>query len=196
MILKTVRVRKREPDGHGLVDGGEYKCPGINNLQRRTNMGQRGPIASFGSVRSERARKRKGKMSSGATPKGSTPERPAWLPADAEAVWDAVVCDLQASGVPLAPIDGHSIALFALTILEVQKAAALGSTKTIARLGRDLIALGNLLGATPASRARMGIRTEPERPENPWRALKGFSSGNVELDAILLQPRISKVKTQ
>jgi len=161
-------------------------------------MGARGPIAAFGSVRSERARKRKGKVSSGATPQGSTPERPAWLPADAAAVWDAVVCDLQAAGVPLQRIDGHSVGMFVLTVLETQKAAALGSTKMAARFGRDLIQWANAIGATPAARLRMGIRKEQEWAGNPWRMLAAGmpSTGNQELDAILSTPRISRMKTQ
>lgn len=158
-------------------------------------MGQRGPIGNPAGVRAQRARKAKSK-SNGATPQGSMPTQPSWLPADAAVVWAAVLCDLQAAGVPLARVDGHAVGMFVLTILETQKAAALGSTKTVARLGRDLIQWANAIGATPAARLRMGIRAEPERPANPWRALKGFSSGNAELDAILLQPRISRVKTQ
>jgi phage terminase small subunit len=136
--------------------------------------------------------------SNGATsaPQGSTPVRPAWLPEDAAVVWDAVVSDLQSAGVPLQRIDGHSIGMFVTTILETQKAASVGATKTVARLGRDLIQWANAIGGTPAARLRMGIKADSERPGNPWQALKGFSSGIQELDAILLQPRISRVKTQ
>ena len=161
-------------------------------------MGSRGPIASSGGIRAERARKAKLK-SNGATsiPKGSTPERPEWLPATATATWESVVRDLQAAGVVLAAIDAHATAFYSLCI-EGARVAAGVNPNLVARFSRDAIAWGNLIGATPAARARMGIKQEPERPGNPWRQLAAGvpSTGIQELDAILSTPRVSKVKTQ
>lgn len=152
-------------------------------------MGSRGPIAKSGGVRAERARKRKRP-----TPPGSTPERPAWLPEDAAAVWDAVLCDLQDAGVIVARIDAHSIAMFALTIQETAKAAAKGDTKTAARFGRDLLQWAGAIGATPAARLRMAI--QPQKPaddDDPWAKL-ALDTGIPELNRILAKPRgISKV---
>ncbi len=149
-------------------------------------MGSRGPLRNPNSQRGQRER-RKGKRAS--APRGATPEQPAWLPAEAEGTWDAVLCDLQAAGVPLQRIDGHAIAFYCTCIEGARKAAQDDDPKLVARFSRDAIAWGNLIGATPAARARMGIR--PEQPE-PIDPLAEAIFGDPELDAILTQPRIKR----
>ena len=134
-------------------------------------MGSRGPIRTPSSIRGQREAK-KARQHPTVTPAGPTLERPDWLPAEAEATWNAVLADLQAAGVVLERVDAHSVGMYCLTVLEAAKAAAKGNLTMAARFGKDGIQWGNQIGATPAARMRLGIK--PPRPaieEDPWAKL-------------------------
>jgi phage terminase small subunit len=102
-----------------------------------------------------------------------TPRKPDWLPGTADAIWKSVIRDLKAASVPMGQrIDCHAIGMYALTILEAHKATEQGDTKLAARLGRDALQWAGQIGATPASRARLGIKPpKPEDPDDPWARL-------------------------
>lgn len=135
-------------------------------------MGSRGPLRQPFSRRGMKERKAKNTSGQMATSDSATPERPAWLPKTAEAQWDAVLCDLQAAGVPLQRVDAHAIGFYVACVEGAREALAQGDQKTLARISRDAIAWGNLIGATPASRARLNIKPPEPRDENdPWALL-------------------------
>jgi phage terminase small subunit len=128
----------------------------------------------------------KAKRKRALTPTGAAIERPAWLPADAVEIWNGVLEDLEDAGMSLERIDAHAIAFYASCIQGIKTATAAGDSKLVARFSRDAIAWGNQIGATPAARARLGLRSPDKKATDAdqW----------AELDAILRQPR--KVKPQ
>jgi hypothetical protein len=94
------------------------------------------------------------------------------LPPEAGKAWRTIICELGEANVPLQQVDSHGIAMFALTILEAEKATAAGDLKLAARLGRDALQWAGAIGATPTSRLRMSIRPVVERPDDdPWSKL-------------------------
>ena len=96
---------------------------------------------------------------------------PAWLPAAAAPIWREVIRDLCAARVPLQAIDGHAIAMYVGLLAAAKDAAASKDAKLLARLSRDAIAWANQLGATPAARARLGLKPPAEAaPSDPWDA--------------------------
>lgn len=99
---------------------------------------------------------------------------PEWIPAEAKGIWDTVLKDLVKAGVPLMRVDNHAVGMYCATIHEAQKAAGKGDTKLAARLGRDVLQWAAAIGATPASRARLGIKPPANGPDadDPWARLK------------------------
>ncbi|HWQ96460.1 MAG TPA: hypothetical protein VN538_00005 [Clostridia bacterium] len=66
-------------------------------------------------------------------------------------------------------IDGHAIAFYVACIDGARDATRNDDAKLVARFSRDAIAWGNQIGATPAARARLGIKPPHEPDEaNPW----------------------------
>lgn len=128
-------------------------------------MGSRGPIRVETSRRGERER-RKEKNRGGVIV--HVPEKPEWLPLAAGDVWESVIADLEAAQVPLERIDGHAIALYVLAIHQTGVAVAASDTKLAARLSRDAIAWAGLIGATPTSRARLGIKPAMSPKPSKW----------------------------
>jgi hypothetical protein len=90
------------------------------------------------------------------------------LPSDTIPTWKNVLADLKHANVPLQRIDGHAIAFYVLCITQTQAAVLAGDTKLSARLYRDAIAWSGLIGATPASRARLSIKPAPKPVEDEW----------------------------
>ena len=125
-------------------------------------MGVRGPLRLPTSIRGQKE-ERLARRKPLAYPATATPRKPEWLPDAAKPSWKGVIRDLNAASVPLQRIDGQAIGMYVLTILEVQKATDAGDTKLAARLGRDALQWAAAIGATPASRARLGIK--PSKPE-------------------------------
>lgn len=130
-------------------------------------MGSRGPLRVSTSVRGQKERSERAAFTTVGTLKA-----PAWLPKASRATWRRVVFGLTEAHVPLEKIDGEAIAFFCITIDSARDAAAKGDAKLLARLGRDLIAWSNLIGATPAARARIGVK-QPESKQRSGSTLNG-----------------------
>lgn len=142
-------------------------------------MGSRGPLRERGSTRELRERRKPRKKIG-----GEAPQFPDWLPEKLEGLWDSVVTDLDAARVPLHRIDGHAIGFYVSCIQGARNAAEKGDARLLARFSRDAIAWGNLIGANPASRARLRIDAEDS----------AAIDANLELEKILSAPRTLRFK--
>jgi phage terminase small subunit len=122
---------------------------------------------------------------------------PAWMPRTAAATWRRIVGGLRKAGVNLEQIDGEAVGFYTLCVDGAAAAAAKNDAKLTARFARDAIAWGNLIGASPSSRARLGIppKKMPTAEDDAWAALDdGLPlTGNRELDVLLRRPRKPKV---
>jgi phage terminase small subunit len=136
-------------------------------------VGSRGPLRKVSSIRGDRE-KRKRSVKAAQIPAGR-PERPDWVPDGLHEAWNAVVSDLEAASVPLQRIDSGAIGLYVLTVEESAKAMRTGDGKLAARLGRDALQWASAIGATVASRARLGIKEKPmskaDAELEKWKAL-------------------------
>jgi hypothetical protein len=84
------------------------------------------------------------------------PAAPAWLKKKAVlALFNQLVDDAVASGVPTRACDAHSFAMAAQATLDYQQAKDAASR---ARIGRDLARHYDDIGASPKARLRMGIK--------------------------------------
>ncbi len=99
---------------------------------------------------------------------------PAWLPETSRATWVRVVADLREANVPLEKIDAAAIALYVSCLDATAEALKKSDFKSLARFERDAIAWANQIGATPAARARMGVKPEAHKPDSPWAKFSQF----------------------
>lgn len=116
-------------------------------------MGSRGPLRNPFSVRGQMERHQ-----SHPQPAGVRPKMPPWLAEGSAATWRRVVRGLADAGVPLQRIDAEAIAFYVACIDGAADAGKKSNGRLLARLSRDAIAWSSLIGATPAARARMGIK--------------------------------------
>ena len=130
--------------------------------------GSRGPLTLATSRRGERERRQQKNAGEVIV---RIPEKPDWLPLAATTIWDTIIADLEDARVPLERIDGHAIAFYVLCVYQTAEAVLAGNTKLSARLNRDAIAWSGLIGATPASRARLGIKPILLAKGNKWSQL-------------------------
>jgi len=112
---------------------------------------------------------------------------PSWMPRTAAATWRRIVAGLHKAGVRLEQIDSEAVAFYTLCVDGASAAAAKDDAKLTARFARDALQWANVIGASPSSRARLGIPKNAEE-HDPW--------GNRELARILSQPRPPKVPAQ
>ena len=127
--------------------------------------GSRGPLTLATSRRGERERK---KQKDAGNVIVKSPEKPDWLPPTATDIWDATIEDLEAARVPLERVDGHAIGFYVLCVCQTAQAVLAGDTKLSARLSRDAIGWAGLIGATPTSRARLGIKPQLSPKPSKW----------------------------
>ena len=136
-------------------------------------MGARGPLRSPTSVRGllELQRERK------AARAGSPPTlrtvavkvpMPPWLPEQTHQTWRRILAGLRAARVPLESIDADAIGFYVVCIDGIGEAGKKSDFKSVARFERDAIVWANQIGASPAARARMGIRPAKPRVYDPW----------------------------
>ena len=105
------------------------------------------------------------------------PERPqpaSWLSTAAKVIFTDLVNDLIKAGVPIKAVDGHAIGMAATCLDEVQRRSKRGAkskyeakrilecAQMVARNQRDAQAWLAVIGATPKSRAQMGLRGKQE----------------------------------
>jgi hypothetical protein len=123
------------------------------------------------------------------TGKSNRPVPAKWLSRGAKAIFYELVDDLSAAGVAVAKADGHAIGMAALCLAsagdaarEMQKArrlerkepvkklaakhqrAAQAAGRALARFERDSQTWLVAIAATPAARARLGIRPTKRKP--------------------------------
>lgn len=103
------------------------------------------------------------------------PRAPAWLSAGSKKIFADLVEDLIVAGVPIKQVDKHAIAMCATCLDEVQRWSKIGDESTtemrmqcaqvVARNQRDAQEWIAVIGASPKSRAQMGLRgkTEPKK---------------------------------
>ena len=104
---------------------------------------------------------------------------PEGLPESVAAIWRSLVDDLIAAKVPIKSVDSHAIVMAARCMDTVRQAEQMsGNSKLEAKLRLDAMRLGNQAGrdlqkwlemicATPASRARIGVKGDPEKKMGP-----------------------------
>ncbi len=149
-------------------------------------MGSRGPLRSPHSVRGERERRQQRKQQRQTAP-AKVLRMPSWLPETARETWRRVLMGLREAQVPLERIDAETVGFYVLCIDGAEEAAKRGDPKMLARFSRDAITWANQIGATPAARARMGIKPEVAYDaNNPWAKLRAETD---ELKEILNRPR-------
>jgi phage terminase small subunit len=134
-------------------------------------VGSRGPIRSIDSRRGEREARR-ARRDQGATPAVVSLQMPPWLPEERRPTWERVTDALRAAAVPLQRVDCDAVGFWVTCLDGAATAAATGDLKALARFERDAVVWSNLLGATPASRARLGLKPKQEK-RNPFLALDG-----------------------
>lgn len=101
-----------------------------------------------------------------------TPERPvapAWLKPKAKRLFNELVDQAVASGVPTKVMDSHAFAMAAQYTLDYQEARD-GNER--ARIGRDLMAIYDVIGATPKARLRMNIKPKNAAPSKTAQLLQ------------------------
>lgn len=97
---------------------------------------------------------------------------PPWVPATSESTWRRVVAGLGEAGVHLEQIDAEAVAFYALCVDGARDAAIAKDARLVARFCRDAIAWGNLIGAQPAARARLGLKPPTQLDaDDPWASL-------------------------
>ena len=133
-------------------------------------MGSRGPLRNTSSRRGEREQRRL-RREGEPEPIIRLPERPDWLPLAATTIWDSILGDLEAARVPLEHVDGSAIAFFVLCVYQAAEAAKNSDLVLSARLNKDAIAWATVIGATPMSRARLGIKPEARKEANEFDAV-------------------------
>lgn len=142
--------------------------------------GSRGPLTRATSIRGERERQREKQRAwkepkSATAKKGARLQMPAWIPEASRATWRRVVAGLHAANVGLEKIDGEAIGLYAACLDGAAQALKAGDTKSLTRFERDAIAWAGQIGATPAARARMGVKPQKAAdPDNPWAQFSKF----------------------
>lgn len=154
-------------------------------------MGARGPLRRPDSIRGQRER-----CKEAPTVEQKGIAKPAWLADSHQDTWNRVLEGLQAAGVPLEAIDAEAVSFYVVCIDGARDAAAKDDLKLVARFSRDAIAWGNLIGATPAARARMGIKPAAPPVRYSGGVLNGQfrpgPTGDAELDAVLMRPRVRR----
>ena len=107
------------------------------------------------------------------------PTCPEWLSEDQAALFCELVDDLQAAQVPIKHIDSHAIMMAVQCLSGVREAAEISQDGEVqadqrlvalrlkAQLGKDLIQWLQLICATPGARARIGLRSTPEKKMGP-----------------------------
>jgi len=139
--------------------------------------GSRGPLTNPLSIRGEREQQRERQRKwrdpkSAATVKQARLSMPAWLPEASRATWRRVVAGLRSAGVPLQTIDAEAVAFYVQCIDGAAEAIKQKDPRLAARFERDGIAWSTQIGASPAARARMGIKPPRETdPDDPWARL-------------------------
>lgn len=85
---------------------------------------------------------------------------PSWLLPKAKRIFKQLCADMAGARVPVKFLDAHAVGMAAQTLAmqdQVENNPAL-----FARVGRDAMQWLEAIGATPRSRARMGIRGNPD----------------------------------
>jgi hypothetical protein len=100
------------------------------------------------------------------------PRAPKHLSDTARGIFDDLVADLVDAGVPTKRADGHAIGMAAICLDEVRRWSEIGEqshgdmrlqcAQVVARNQRDAQLWLGVIGATPKSRAQMGLRGKQE----------------------------------
>jgi hypothetical protein len=104
-------------------------------------------------------------------PAPEKPNPPSWMSKGGKAIFADMVNDLMAAGVPIKRVDKHAIAMASTCLDEVQRWSKIGDESTgsemkmqcaqvVARNQRDAQEWLAVIGASPKSRAQMGLRQQ------------------------------------
>jgi hypothetical protein len=93
-------------------------------------------------------------------PAPQRPICPSWLTGDACEVFEHLAEETAAAGVPVKPCDAELFAMTAQIAIDYRECADM---KLRGRIGRALASLLDSIGATPAARARMGVRASAKK---------------------------------
>ena len=139
-------------------------------------MGLRGPLRDPTSRRGRaEARRAQAQESELVVAAAGDPEYPAWATERQRELFTGIVRDLHAAKVPIKHIDGHAIMMAVECLDSVQQAeelmsdqdlepeSRLAALKCKMQAGRDLMQWLEKICATPGSRARIGVKAEPEK---------------------------------
>ena len=143
-------------------------------------MGSRGPIGSVVGIRALKEARQTRKRPKAKPQEGKTIVMPPWLSPENEPFWARIVPELVAAGVALEQVDSDACGMYCLSLRLSAEAAVDAQTTTdpalrvrfMAKSGgfaSDALKWGASLGATPAARARLGIKNVPPEPDDPWR---------------------------
>jgi len=115
-------------------------------------MGFRGPIREADSRRALQANNGKPQT----LPVPERPLAPRWLKVKQRKLFNQLVDEAVAAGIPTKALDAHAFAITAQYLLDYQAAR---DSQERSRIGRDLHAYLDVIGATTKARLRMGIKT-------------------------------------
>ena len=108
---------------------------------------------------------------------GYHPVCPTGLPQRVAELWQEIVDNLMEAKVPVKQIDMYAISQAARCLAGAERADALMDDPTLdgkghlaalklgQQFGKDLVQWLTLIGATPAARARIGIKASPDKPK-------------------------------
>jgi len=157
-------------------------------------MGLRGPLRNPNSRRGRaeaKAREQMAVMDGTSQPKSQSvlampspetreiPPCPDWLSAATRKIYNGLVSELIAASVPIKSIDSHAIAMAAQCLNAIRETEGLVMDQELdaekrlmalrlnAQYGRDLKDWLQLICATPGSRARIGVTSEPKKKLGP-----------------------------
>ena len=133
-------------------------------------MGSRGPL------RQPDSRRGAAEMPGFRTDAPELPDPPVWLNAKSRVLFESLVEDLAAARVPIKRVDAHAIGQAAQCIEQAQHwarkqkrakttAAIADCAKLAARYQRDVMQWLAVICATPAARARIGLRATEEKKQ-------------------------------
>jgi len=111
------------------------------------------------------------------------------LPRRVREIYQNLVVDLLGAKVPIKQIDSHAITMAARCLASVEAAESiahngeatadqrLGALRLAGQFGKDLVQWLQLICATPAARARIGLRPAPEKKMGPLAKILAAKQG-------------------
>lgn len=157
-------------------------------------MGARGPLRSPSSRRGQAEIRKRQKLTAISSSENGPSKTAAEIPPDlpvcdpktprrVQEIYRNLVIDLAGAKVPIKQIDSHAITMAARCLASIESAeeiagddtaqpeTRLSAIRLVTQASKDLVQWLQLICATPGTRARIGLKTAPEKKAGPLAAL-------------------------